>query len=29
MKKSAAPAVILMFLILAVGIFVVFRVSKR
>ena len=29
MKKSAAPALILVFLILAVGIFVVFRISKN
>ena len=29
MKKSAAPALILIFLILAVGIFVVFRISKN
>ncbi len=29
MKKSAAPALILIFLILAVGIFVVFRISRN
>lgn len=29
MKKSAAPALILVFLILAVGIFVVFRISRN
>ena len=29
MKKSAAPALILIFLVLAVGIFVVFRISRN
>ncbi len=29
MKKSAAPILILVFLLVAVGIFVVFRISKN
>ena len=29
MKKSAAPALLLIFLVIAVGIFVVFRISKN